>query len=194
VRPLVIVAAAAAFVAAPSPAVAGSKPASLQRYLSSMSWPVRASGSRALTLLSGIDGWFSVGDPPYLGQIARGCRSLRAVEADPRGELLKITAPPRLRAIHLRLVAAYSQARVGCTKARTAALAARSSGERYFLTKSVEDRRAWNRATAAARRELRLQRGRLESFVQAVRAWRSVAFGEADASGVRAVWLGTLRV
>jgi hypothetical protein len=42
----------------------------VERYLSSMSWPVRASLLRAEAVSAGIEGWLSAGDPPYLGGIA----------------------------------------------------------------------------------------------------------------------------
>jgi hypothetical protein len=64
VRPLVLVALTAAIAAAPGADTAGAKLASLQGYLSSMSWPIRASLLRAGSITSGIDSSFAAGDPP----------------------------------------------------------------------------------------------------------------------------------
>ena len=68
----------------------------LQHYLSAMSWSVRASLGRAKAVTTAIDGFITEGDPPFIRQIARGCRTFRAVEA--RGRLLRITPPKRLNA------------------------------------------------------------------------------------------------
>jgi hypothetical protein len=192
VRVLVLAATAALLTVTADPAFA--RPFSLQRYLASMSWPVRASVLRAQSASDGIDGWFARGDPPYLGGIARDCRSLRAVERDPRGRLLKIAAPPRLRTIHLRLVRGYSAARAACGDVRTAALAFRAADERAYLTHRAADKAVADRAQAVARAEFRRGRRTIASFMLTVRAWRSAAFAEADATGVPAVWLVALRI
>jgi hypothetical protein len=195
VRPLalVLVACALASPAAAAPA-GGAKPASLQAYLASMSWPVRASALRTRAATSAIEGWLTQGDPPFLGGVAGNCRSFRAVELDDRGGLLQITAPPRLERSHLRIVRTYSAARAACGTVRLAALAFRAADERAFRTHRAADEIAADRLEAVARRELRLGRTTLESFGPAVRAWRTAASAEADAAGVRALWLSTLPV
>src|SRR5256885_14115004 len=81
----------AAVAARPGTGAADPEAGSLRTYLSSMSWPVRASLARAESVSSAIDGFIDPGDPPYLGGIAASCRKLRAVEA--RGRLLRINPP-----------------------------------------------------------------------------------------------------
>jgi hypothetical protein len=187
-----VIVTAAAIAAAPAAEAAGARATSLQRYLSSMSWPVRASVLRTSAVTTAIDGWLTIGDPPFLGGIAGNCRSFRAVESDTRGRLLQITAPPHLGESHLRLVRAYSAARAACSDVRLTALAFRAADERAFRTHRAADKAAADRLEAAARTEFRLGRTTLESFRRAVHAWRTAAFAEADAAGVRALWLSSL--
>jgi len=71
-----------------------------------MSWPMRASVGRSVSLRASLDGFLSVGDPPFLGGIAAACRDFRAVEA--RGHLLQVVPPAPLRSRHAVLVRAYS--------------------------------------------------------------------------------------
>jgi hypothetical protein len=164
---------------------ADAKPTSLQRYLSSMSWPVRASVLRARSVSQAIDGWIGHGDPPFLGQIAGRCRNLLAVES--RGRLLKVSAPPSLRTSHARLVRAYRATRDGCARVRLTALATRTAIEH-------EDRNVSDRATTEARTSLlRFERTALTSFSRAVTAWRSAVLRESRASGLPLPkWLGEL--
>jgi hypothetical protein len=194
VRPVFVAALAAAMTAfAPSASARPSSEAeSLQRYLSSMSWPMRASLLRANSVTDRIDSWIMADDPPGLGQIALTCRNLRAVE--PRSHVLQITAPPRLAGRHARLIRAYAAARAGCAQARLTALATRTAMERGFTTKSAADKRASDYATAVARRDLgRFARGPLHSFVREVLGWRSAALAEVAALGVTPpAWLTEL--
>src|SRR2546423_7021941 len=113
---------------------ADARPASLQRYLSSMSWPMRASFLRARAVTDRIDGWIASGDPPGLGQVALSCRNLRAIES--RAGVLAILAPTSIRRSHARLVRAHFSARSGCTRGR---LAARSEERRV----GEEGRSSW---------------------------------------------------
>jgi hypothetical protein len=192
VTPIAVVI-AAAMTASASVEAGLSRPASLHGYFSSMSWPVRASALRAYSASSAIEGWVTVGDPPFLGGIAARCLNLLAVES--RGRLLQIDAPPGLRVGHGRLVRAYSQARSGCWEARFHALAVRAASNRFYRSRSAADRRAWDRAASVARRELRLHQTTLRSFVRAVFAWRLAALAEAKAAGLPApVWLTALRL
>ena len=171
----------------------GSTGRSLQQYLSSMSWPVRASILRARSVSDRIDGWIADGDPPFLGGIAASCRSLRAVEA--RGRLLRIDPPQQLGSSHARLMRAYSAARAGCRQARLEALAARAALSRAFRTQSATDRQASDRETLAACTQLRRFAGTtLLAFGRAVATWRSAALSEAQAHGAAASWLQELRV
>jgi hypothetical protein len=179
VRRLIFAAALLAATAAAASAPASADPAapSLEHYLSSMSWPVRASVLRARSATAAIDGWLNIGDPPFLGEIAANCRNLRAVES--RGQLLQITAPPHLQPSHLRLIRAYSQAREGCRQARLTALAVR----------------AGRRTAAAGRTRLQLlARTTLRPFPTAVGVWRSAVLDELAAVGAPSpVWLTELR-
>jgi hypothetical protein len=163
--------------------------AALQHYLSAMSWPVRASLGRAKALTTAIDGFINAGDPPFLGQIARGCRNFRAVEA--RGRLLRITPPTRLNANHRRLVSAYSKLRAGCRGARRTTLALAAAIERFYTTHSPADKAALQRADSAAHSLLpQFKRRGLQPFVRAVRTWRSAALRHLASLGVPAPpWL-----
>jgi hypothetical protein len=155
----------------------------LLTYLSSMSWPVRASLGRAESLGSAIDGFVSPGDTPYLGAIAASCRKLRAVEA--RGRLLRITAPPRLGAQHRRVAASYSKLRAGCIEVRRTALAVRAARDRFATTGAAADEAALQKIEAAARRSLpQFSRTTLRSFTQAVQAWRASVLRNAAILGI----------
>lgn len=126
--------------AAPVTATADREKASLQRYLSAMSWPVRASLLRARSVSSGIEGFIFPGDTPILGGIANSCRNLRAVEV--RGRLLSITAPERLQSSHRTLVRTYSAAREGCKKASGVARALVRARYRFYETRSAANKTA----------------------------------------------------
>src|SRR4051812_34177911 len=64
---LILTAALAGAISAPG--AGDPEAAALRHYLSSMSWPVRASVLRAGSVSSAIDGWITAGDPPFLGEI-----------------------------------------------------------------------------------------------------------------------------
>jgi hypothetical protein len=190
---------AASAVLVAAPATTGSvangadaRPTSLQRSLSSMSWPLRASVLRVCTLTGAVDDWLAHGDWPYLGEIAQYCRNLRAVESWAR--VLGIIAPRDLRTSHGLLVRAYSAARDGCLQVRLSALATRDAIDRAFRTESDADQRPSNRATASARAEFRqFERKALRSFGRAVTAWRSAVLRGLKASGLPPPrWLGEL--
>jgi hypothetical protein len=180
--------------AMPVTVTADPEKAVLQHYLSAMSWPVRASLGRAKAVTTAIDGFITEGDPPFIRQIARGCRNFRAVEA--RGRLLRITPPKRLNANHRRLVSAYSKLRAGCRGARHTALALVAAIDRFYTTHSPADKAALQRADIAAHRLLpQFKRRALEPFVRAVRTWRSAALRHAASLGVPAPrWLKDLSV
>jgi hypothetical protein len=180
--------------AMPVTVTADPEKAVLQHYLSAMSWPVRASLGRAKAVTTAIDGFITEGDPPFIRQIARGCRNFRAVEA--RGRLLRITPPKRLNANHRRLVSAYSKLRAGCRGARHTALALVAAIDRFYTTHSPADKAALQRADIAAHKLLpQFKRRALEPFVRAVRTWRSAALRHAASLGVPAPrWLKDLSV
>jgi len=195
-KPLVLIVAVAA-VSGSGAAAAGrvgpsdARSVGLQRYLASMSWPVRASVLRAGSTRGAIDDWLTIGDPPFLGQIAGRCGSFLAIEA--RGHLLEIRAPGGLEAHHDRVVGAYTLARRGCAAVRASALAVRSLGERLAVTGSAADKRAWLGAEAAARtRFQQFERLTLASFTEAVRGWRVAVLRASAGSSVRSAWLSEL--
>jgi hypothetical protein len=145
--------------------------ASLVRYLSAMSWPVRMSVMRAEGIRAAVAGFISAGDPPYLREVAGRCRKLRAIEAP--GGLLRITAPRSVQRSHHNLSRAYSNLRADCVEARLIALRLAVASERYYTTRSPEDKAALERADAAARTLLpRFARTTLRSFVMEVGSWR----------------------
>jgi len=157
---------AALATAGPAPAADARPGVSLQRYLASMSWPVRASILRVETLTGAIDNWVAQGDPPFLGEIAEYCKNFLAVES--RGRVLATAAPQRLRTAHGGLVDAYSAARRDCVHVRLTALATRDAG----------------RSTTAARAEFRrFQHTTLRSFSRAVTTWGSALVRELRAAG-----------
>src|SRR3954447_26803022 len=170
-----VAAAATTFVVFPVTTVSAAadpQVGSLRMYLSSMSWPVRASLARAVSVGWDIDGFISPGDPPFLRMVAGNCRNLRDVEA--RGRLLRLIAPPQLAANHHSLSASYSTLRARCKEARLTALAVGAARDRFDRTGAVADKAAWQRADAAARKSLpRFSRTTLRSFTQAVHAWRA---------------------
>jgi hypothetical protein len=139
----------------------------LERYLASMSWPMRGSVLRARTLSNAIDDWIAHGEPPYLGGIAENCKHFLAVE--PRGRVLAVVAPARLGRAHGALVQAYSAVRAACTRVRRTAVATRDAG----------------RSPTAARAEFRrFQRTTLQSFSRAVAAWGTAFVRELRAAGL----------
>src|SRR5438105_10438773 len=133
----------ASVAARPGAGAAAPEAGSLRTYLSSMSWPVRASLARAESVGSAIGGFIDPGDPPYLGGIAASCRKLRAVEA--RGRLLRITPPAPLGAKHSNVAVSYAKLRAGCKTARLTALAVRAAMDRFWMTGAPADRAAWQR-------------------------------------------------
>jgi len=173
--------------------VTDSEKASLKHYLSAMSWPVRASLGRAQWVSTSISGFLLYGDPPFLGQIAGRCRSLRAVEE--RGRLLRITPVGPLQANHRRMARAYSEMRAACKQARLTALALRGAIERYYETHRATDKATLQRAERAARRLLPLQRKKIQTFFHALRAWRLATLRYAATLEVPApAWLKALPV
>jgi hypothetical protein len=173
---------------------ADAEKASLKHYLSAMSWPVRASLLRAQFVTASIDGFLDPGDPPFLRQVAIGCRELRALEA--RGRLLRISAPARLKARQRNLLHTYSAMRRGCKRASESALTLLAAMQRFYETGSDADKAAMERADRAAHTTLRRFEGReLRSFFEAVRTWRSAALRYAGALGVpKPKWLTALPV
>lgn len=179
-----LAAAAATAVGSPATGASHSEADSLRVYLSSMSWPMRASVGRVQGVTAAIDGVITAGDPPFTRGVAARCRNLRAVEA--RGRLLHIRAPAQLQPSHLRLSHAYSGMRAGCKEARLRALAVAAALDRYGRTRDAGDKAVWQRAEAAARPPLqRFALKTLTSFTQAVRAWRWAVFRYAANLGVQ---------
>ena len=171
---------------------ADARRASLQHYLSAMSWPARMSVLRARSLTTAIDGFLSPGDPPYRRQVAARCRGLRAVA--PARILFASTPPTRLKTTHRRFSRVFSAVQAGCKQARRKALRVALAGERYAGTRNAGDKAAYERANAAARKSLpRFARTTVRSFVRAVRTWRSAAVQYAAAVGVQSPrWLREL--
>jgi uncharacterized iron-regulated protein len=167
--------------------------ASLSSYLAVMSRPVRLSLLRAQAVTNAIDGFLDHGDPPFLGQITRGCQRLRGGGA--RGPFLRIIAPARLQVSHRRLFRAYLAARRSCERAMTTARALLRAIDRFAETGGEEDKAALQRADTFARRTLPFERNVLRSFIKAVRTWRSGALRYAALVGLPAPeWLKDLKV
>ena len=182
---VVLMAALSAAAAAPvTGAASDPQEATLAKYLSSASWPVRASSLRVHTVADRINGWLARGDPPYLGGVAAACSNLLALNSDRRGNVAKLTAPAPLQTAHVRLSRAYSKVEAGCREARAVAVRARDAGERLAgeIRKKVRDR---DEAFALILRDLgklpEWQRARqyflqfaptLRSFSQTVARWR----------------------
>jgi hypothetical protein len=189
--------AAIASVVAPSiTGAATPEPASLQKYLASMSWPVRTAVLRVEAETAWINGWIAIGDPPFLGGIAGRCRHLRAIETDARGGLLLVSAPARLQRAHLQLSRGYSKVRAECLEARRTALALRTAMDRAFVSGSADDELASRRAEASARQSLhRFVRTTLRSFIQTVHTWRLAVLRDVASLGVAPPkWLQELPV
>jgi hypothetical protein len=181
---VVLTAALSAVAASPVTEASDPQVATLTKYLSSASWPVRASSLRVHTVADRINGWLVQGDPPYLGGIAVACRNVRALESDRRGNLAKLTAPAPLQTAGARLSRAYSKVEAGCTEARALALRARDAGDRLAreIRKQVPDRLAafdlilrklgkmpeWQRA----QQYLHQFAPMLQSFSKTVTGWR----------------------
>src|SRR5262249_40497732 len=169
--PLVVVTAALLASSVAHGAAARRDEVSLQTYLSSMSWPVRASAWRAHYAAEAIDRFVSPGDPPFLGQVAASCRKLGEVEA--RGHLPRVSPPAAPAASHRSLVRAYANAVAACKDARLKALAFRDALERYWGTTKPKDKAKLHRAEAAAHAALpRYARTALRPFVVSVVTWR----------------------
>jgi hypothetical protein len=149
----------------------------LQRYLASMSWPLRASLPRAQSVSVAIDCAVSLGDPPCWREVAGRCVNLRAVEE--RGHLLRVAPPSSLASSHSVLARAYSALREGCVEARKKALAVAAAPSEH----ETADGRAALRAFA---------RTRIDPFTAAVRSWRAAALRRAATAGARAAWLTAL--
>jgi hypothetical protein len=168
--------------------------ASLNRYLAAMRWPVRASLLRAHAVRVAIEGFIYPGDPPFLREMTNGCRELRAAEV--RHGLLRVASPKRLQGSHRNLVRTYSASRHGCIKASAAARALLAAIDRYYRNPTDANKTALEQADRAARTILpQFEHGALQSFVRAVRTWRSAALRYADSLGVPAPgWLKELPV
>ena len=168
--------------------------ASLRHYMSGMSWPVRASVLRSNTAGVAIRGWLGPGDPPFLGEIAAACKSLRAVEG--LGHLLRVTPPQHLKGNHGDLARAYTQVRAGCQAARITTLDVRAAIDRSFRTRSAADKAASERAEATSRQSLaRFASTTLRSFTHAVATWRLALLKYAAHLDVRPPeWLKVLPV
>ena len=154
--------------------------ATLAKYLSSASWPVRASSMRVHTVADRINLWLAHGDPPYLGEIAAACSNVLALNSDRRGNLAKLTAPAPLQAAHVRLSRAHSKVEAGCTKARAIAVRARDAADSL--------------AGERARQYFHQFAPTLRSFSQTVARWRSAVLAYASTLRVSPpAWLRQLR-
>ena len=168
----------------------------LERYLATMSWPLRASTARAVKISDAIRGAVSPGDPPFLGQVGLYCRRFRAVEETgrilKRGAILGAIPPSALRSTHGALVQTYEDARAGCVRARAVALAVHRAIVALVHNPSIELERARRRGLNEL---VRFDRTKLEAFKQAVRAWREAVLRYAPTVGVAPPdWLAGLRL
>jgi hypothetical protein len=159
------------------------KRSQLDRYLSGMSWPLRASVLRAMSASRAIDGVVTYGDPPFLGQVAIACERFRDVEAVGArrgvGAILRIAPPAPVALNHARLSRAYAEARVGCARAQRLARAALRKADSAPVRVQL---RAFGRIT-------------LRDFFNTVRAWRSAMLREAAAIQLQPPgWLRSLSV
>jgi hypothetical protein len=180
------------FATSPASGTSRNDGVALEHYLSEMSWPVRASVGRSASLRAALDGFLSIGDPPYLGGIAGACRNFRDVEA--RGRLLQVVPPAALRLPHASLVGAYSDLRARCVQARSTALGVRDAGDRFARSGKPGDKARWQRLEAAARTTLRqFERTTVAGFTDAARSWRSAVVRNAARLSVTVpAWLRTL--
>jgi hypothetical protein len=182
---VVLAAALSVVAAAPVPGASEPQEATLAKYLSSASWPVRASSLRVNTVSDRIDFFFGPGDTPVLGEIAGACRNVVAMRLDSRGNLASLTAPAPLQVAQVRLSRAYSKVEAGCKEARALALRARDAGERLALDirRRVSDRvAAFDRILRELGKMPESQRlgqylgqfaPTLRSFSQTIAQWRS---------------------
>jgi hypothetical protein len=160
--------AAACLAAAAAPAAGAPAEGTLLTYVSSASWPVRASALRVHTVADRIDGWLNQGDPPYLGQIAGACRNVLALRSDTRGTLAALTPPAPLQRAHVRLSRAYATVAAGCATARQLALRARDAVDHAASFRDPGTLSEWQRA----RSYMRAFAPTLRSFAAAVFRWR----------------------
>jgi hypothetical protein len=167
--------------------------ASLRSYFSSISRPLRLSLLWAVAVTNSIDGFLDHNDPPFLGQIARGCQRFRGAEV--YRPFLRITAPSRLKVAHRGLLRAYVATRRSCERTSTTARTLAAAIDRFSATGSAEDKAALQRADAFARRTLPFEKNMLGSFTKAVWIWRSAALRYAALVGAPVPeWLRDMKV
>jgi hypothetical protein len=200
VKLLVLLAAVAVVISAVAAASVGAagdpRGAELTRYLSTASWPVRASTLRVESLADLLAFVIPLADPdgPALRGIPGRCSNVEALDTDERGTLARVVGPVRLQPQHARLSRGYAKVRAACKQAVPLVRAWFTSGERFFRTQSPVDERASKRAEAAARTELRRLAPTLRSFVESVAAWRSEVLRYAATLGVQPpAWVRELR-